>query len=428
MFKSALTRNIKQYIKHPLYKNSSYLIANTVVTTGLGFFFWMVVARFFSTNDVGLGAAIISAITLLSMLSRLGFDATIIRFVPKIKKPEDVINSCFTLAGMIALCLSAVYIVGLGLWSPALAFIADRTALAVVFAFFVLLWTLFCLTDSVFVALRKAKYILLKGTLFSMLKIFLPVLTVIWGAFGITSAWYIAAGLAVACSLFILLPMAHNGYRLAPKLKGSTIAKTWKYSAGSYLAFLFSATPCLILPLLVVNLLGAIDNAHFYVAWTIAGLLLTIPLAVSQSLFAEGSHFEDELAKNTHRALKLIYLLLIPAVVLMFTLGGWFLSLFGESYRTSGLILLWILSLSSLFVGINRVYSTILRVEGRVTQLAVIYGLTFAAVLAGSYFTMPVTGIVGIGYVWLATQAVTTLYVLWVMRLFRQKSLKFRTR
>lgn len=392
-------------------------MANTIVTTGLGFFFWMVVARFYTEAEVGWGAAIISAMTLLALLSELGFGAALIRFLPKAEKPVDIINSCFTLSGIVALALAAIFIAGLNLWSPAIGFIRENPIFATAFAFFVLLFALSGLTDSIFIASRRAEFVLPKGTVFSLLKIPLPILLALFfHTFGIAAAWGIAVGVAMAVSVLLLLPRVQNQYRPVPKLNVGAMGKMWRYSAGSYLNSLFAGAPALILPIMVVNLIGPAHNAYFYMAWMIAGLLSAIPLAVSQSLFAEGSHFEDELGVNVRRSLKLIFLLLIPAVVLLFLLGNWLLSLFGEGYTTNGLMLLWILGISNLFLGINHVYNSLLRVERRVGKLAIISGFIATAVLLGSYFSMPITGIVGIGYVWLAAQGMVTLYVLFALR------------
>jgi hypothetical protein len=88
---------LRQHLKDPLYRNSIFLITNTAVTTGLGFFFWMVVARFYTVYEVGVGSAIISAVYFLALLSTLGLDVAIIRFLPKSQKPVELINSCLTL-------------------------------------------------------------------------------------------------------------------------------------------------------------------------------------------------------------------------------------------------------------------------------------------------------------------------------------------
>jgi len=57
-----------------------------VLSTGSGFFFWIFAARLYAPEDVGLGSALISALIsamgLLCMLSMLGFNIGLIRYIP----------------------------------------------------------------------------------------------------------------------------------------------------------------------------------------------------------------------------------------------------------------------------------------------------------------------------------------------------------
>jgi O-antigen/teichoic acid export membrane protein len=167
---------------------------------------------------------------------------------------------------------------------------------------------------------------------------------------------------------------------------------------------------------MVVNLLGAEQNAYFYVAWMIAVLLFSIPGAVSQSLFVEGSHFDTDLEVNIRRSFRFIFLLLIPATVLLFLLGKWLLLAFGAGFPANALTLLWILVLSSIPLAVNSVYRTILRVTDRMRELMVLSGFTALAVLVGSYFLTAATGILGVGYAWLAAQGLISVYVVFAMR------------
>ena len=267
-------------------------MGNHAVLAGLGFFFWMVVARFYNEAEVGWGAATISAISLMALLSVPGFDAALIRFLPKVEKPRDMINSCLTISGIIALVLSIIFVIGLDIWSPALSFIKENAIFSVAFVFFVLAQAFSTVLIAVFVAARRADFVLSKNTIFSVLKIPLPILLVLFfHTFGIAASWGIAIAVAVAVALFLFVPRIQPQYKPVPRLNLGAVGGTWRYSAGSYLAHLFSAAPTLVLPIMVVNLLGAEQNAYFYVAWVIGGLLFAIPAAVSRSLFAEGAHF-----------------------------------------------------------------------------------------------------------------------------------------
>jgi len=406
-----------RYTKEPLYRNSLFLMGNHALITGFGFFFWMVVARFYTEAEVGLGAAIISAISLLALLGKLGFDVALIRFLPTAARPADLINSCLTLGTLAALVVAGIFVAGLHVWSPALGFIQKNALFTAAFIFFTVFWTLFGVTSAIFVARRRASLALSKNIVYSLLKIPLPILlAMFFHAFGIVASWGLASGTALAISVFVLLPRAQRGYRPVPKIDLGVVRDIRRYAAGNYFANLLYAAPGLVLPLVIVNLLGPEENAYFYVAWTIGGLLFAIPAAVSASLFAEGSHFEASLGMNVARSYKFIFLILIPSIAIVMLAGKWLLLAFGQGYSANALTLLWVLALSSVFHGISSAYYSVLRVQGRARELAVMYGFMSVAVLVGGYFILPVTGIVGVGYVWIGTQALVSLYVLQRMR------------
>jgi O-antigen/teichoic acid export membrane protein len=404
---------LEQVTTTPLYSNAFYLMATTAVMALLGFFFWMIAARFYTEAEVGFGSAIISAISLLSLISLVGLNISLVRFLPHADKPQDLMNSCYTLSGLITLVVAGIFLAGLGFWSPALAFVSQNAIYASAFIVFTILWTLLNMLTYAFIAQRRAGFVLSKNTIFAVLKLPLPIVFVpFFHSFGIVASWGIAVAVSVAVSVFLFLPRVQGSYKPVPILKLNLLKDMWRYSSGNYLANLFIATPAFILPLMVVNVLGAEQNAYFYVGWMMAGLLFSIPLAVSQSLFAEGSHFEDKLKENVTKSLKFTYLLLVPAVIVLVLAGKWLLLAFGQSYSLNALHLLWVLSLSSLPLAIGYIYIGILRVTGRIKELMAIWGFVALAVLLASYLIMPVTGIIGIGYAWLVAQTVVAVYVL----------------
>lgn len=393
---------------------------NTIVVSAFGFFFWMIAARFYTETDVGFAAATISMLSLIVFLSVIGLDASLIRFLPQANKPQDLINSCFTLSGLISMVVACISIAGLNLWSPALIFIRQDPVFSAAFVAFAVMSTLSALLDYTFIARRRADFTLAKNAVFSLTKLPLPALLVLFfHSFGIVASWGIAFGLAVAVSLFFFLPKVQNSYKPVPALNLSLIKGMWQYSGGNYLASLLTTAPTTVLPIMVVNLLGPVQNAYFYIAWMIATFLFTIPLSVSQSLFAEGSHFEDKLRENVMKSVKFTFLLLVPTIILLVLVGKWILLAFGMSYSANALHLLWILAISSLPLGITFIYSTILRVTSRVKELVAIWGVIATATLVVSYLVMPLTGIIGIGYTWVGVQGAVAIYMLITRRLCR---------
>lgn len=411
-------QRLRQLFRIRLYTNAIYLIADTAVMSLLGFFFWMVVARFYTQGEVGFSSAVLSAISLLTLLSLAGLDATLVRFLPHADKPRQLINTCFTLSGLISLLIAGIFIAGLDLWSPAISFIGKNAVFTAAFISFTLLWTLSHLMNTIFVAMRRAEFTLSKNTIFSLLKIPLPILFVLFfHTFGVVASWGIATGVALVVSLILFLPKVQSQYRPVPTLKLSLIKNIGQYSSGNYLATLLTTAPVFLLPLMVINILGPESNAYFYVAWMIAGVIFAIPRAISSSLFAEGSHFEERLRENVIRSTKFSFLLLVPIVILVILVGKWLLLAFGQSYSANGEYLLQILAISSLPLSINLIYTSTLRVTNRIKELIIIRGLIAIIVLFASYIIMPTSGIIGIGYAWLGAQGVVAIYIISIPKL-----------
>lgn len=113
--------------KSSLYNNAFYLMLNTACTSVLGFVFWYIMARYFSSSDVGIGTAIISASGLVASFAGLGLGIGLVRFVPEIKKNVvRLINSAFTLSGVAAIAGSLIYLAGINHWAPALTFLCKN--------------------------------------------------------------------------------------------------------------------------------------------------------------------------------------------------------------------------------------------------------------------------------------------------------------
>ncbi len=410
------------HTKSPLYRNSLFLMSSSGARVGLGFIFWVIVAKFYTEAEVGLGSAIISAIILLDLISRLGFRTALIRFLPKAEKATIMINSCLTLTGVIAIVVAVIFIAGLNLWSPALGFIRQNMIFSLTFILSVVFLTFSSVLDGVFIANRKVQFVFFRILIMLLIRLPLPVLLVpFFHAFGIAASWSIGLAVAVFISVFLFIPMVQRGYKPVPKINLKIMGKIWRYSIGNYVAVILNQAPTLILPIMVVNLLGAEQNGYFYMDWMIASLLFHISKAVSDSLFAEGAHFKDELRNNVIKSVKFTALLLLPVIALILLLGNWLLLYLGDGYFVNGLLLLRILSLSSVFIAINVIYGTILRIEDRIRELVFIYAFRTAVVLLASYFVATSAGIVGIGYVWLAAQGVTSIYAILAIITFSRR-------
>ncbi len=409
---------LEQFLTTPLYTNAIYLMINSAVMALFGFLFWLIVARFYNEIEVGYSSAILSAFNLLAILSLAGFNVSLIRFIPQVQKPQELINTCFTLSGGIGLVSAGIFVAGLDLWSPALGFIKENAVFCLAFLVFASSLTLSYLVDSTFIAKRRTGFILSKNTIYSLLKLPLPLFFILFfHAFGIVASWGVAHGIALIISLFLFLPRVQDSYRPMPFVNFTLLKSIWRYSGSNYLASLLSSFPFYILPLMVVNLLGPDQNAYYYIAWMIASLLYTIPNAISESLLAEGSYVKENLRENISKSFKLTFSLLVPIAFVVILAGKWLLLIFGQSYSVNSLQLLWILTLSCIPLGISSIYISILRVKNRMKEVLLIRAFTGTVVLVLSYLILPITGITGIGYIWLGVHGIIAIYVLIMLHL-----------
>lgn len=417
---------IQQFFKDlrtPLYKNAIYLMMNMALGSGLGFFFWIIVARYHSPHEVGLAAAIIPIMVLIGILSNFGFEFGLVRYLPSSGEDSGtMINSCFTISGLAAICISFVFLMGLGIWSPALLFVRENWIFFLSFIVFSVVFSLYSLTNQVFVARRDTRFTL-AGTSISGLRIlFLLVFSSFFGVFGIFSSWSLAILISLAVGMILFIPVVNPGYRPIPVVRRSVVSNMLRFSAGNYAAGIFSAIPASLVPLVIVNTLGAESVAYYFIAFTVAGLLFGATGAIGMSLFAEGSWFEGEMASNVRKALKFVFALLTPAIIVVLLFGKHLLLLFGNEYSSEGLILLQVFALSSIFVALNGIFVATRRVLKRLKPILAVSAFNaFAVVLMGYAFLVSI-GLVGIAIAWTLSQGIVSAGIgVYLLRTRREK-------
>jgi len=396
--KSWVSRKIGKVMEDSLYRNSIYLMLSTLIMSILGFIFWMIASRLYSAGDIGLATAIISVMGLIVGLSVLGLNIGLIRYLPTSKNKNNKINTCFTLVALATVVVSSIYLLFIGTFSPALLFIKENVVLAFAFILFMMVASWSSLIDSVFTAYRNTKYILVKNTVFSVLKIMGLFFFVSLGAFGIFASWMIALMIGVLVVGIVLVKK--YDYRPRFAFHDNIIKKMGAYSFGNYVAGFIGGLPLLILPLLILNKLGAESTAYYYMAMMIATLLFVIPGAVSQSLFAEGSYNEKELGKQIRKAVRIIGMILIPAILIVVFFGQYILMLFGAEYANEGFRFLQLLAVSGVFVGGYRIFEGVLKVKKRIKTLAVIAVIN-AVLIIGLAVLLMGYGLIGIASAWM---------------------------
>ncbi len=387
-----------------LYGNSAFLFLNTAILAAFGLVFWTIGARVYTTTQVGVATALIAALNLITSFALAGLEISLIRFLPDSRSRVHLVNASLTWTAALAMLCGAGFILLQPLIAPRLGVVRQTPLIGVLFVVLCAAATGSYIVESVFVAYRSSRYVLLKNTLSSIVKLPLLFALVFAGAFGIYSSWMVSLVVAVLFGLWIL--KRRFQHRLAPAVRLTPTPGMTAFSLANYLATLAESMPQIVLPLLVLDLLGAVPAAHYYMAMMLASLLFAVSQAAGQALFAEGSHSSDKLSHQTRKTITFIAVLLLPGILATIAIGPFVLSLFGPGYARSAHWLLTILALSAILVAINDALRAIHKVHMRNTVMFTSSALGSAATVA-LCFPLAADKLAGIGLAWCGGQLVT---------------------
>jgi O-antigen/teichoic acid export membrane protein len=402
--------NFKNVYKHvmtdPLYKNSIFNMAGTFVLGGLGFVFWLIIARLYKPENVGIATILISIMTLLSSFTIMGLDSSLTRYLPKSANKHELINSAFVIVAIVALVATVIFLLGLQAFSPKLLFLRSNFFYILSFTIFLIFCSWNILVDNIFMAFRAAINILIKNIIISTLKLMLPFVLIAFGAYGIFASAASALALGVLAGLSILI----FKFKIRPSIsvKISFIKEKSIYSSANYIVIFMRSMPSLVLPVIILNILSANYAAYFYIASMIQNVLVVIPIATEQALLAEGSYNEAELKKHVKKAIATTLVILIPATTIIVLFGNILLQFFGKSYATEAFQFLRLYSISTIFTALLLIASAVMNVKHKIKTL-VILNITVAVLTLCLSYAFISGGLVGIGWGWTLGQAIAGL-------------------
>lgn len=402
---------LKKYYHEPLYRNSIFLMMNSAFSALFGLLFWIVAARTMSSKDIGLATSATSAAALIIALSRLGLDQGLVRYLPGLENKSDFYSAVTTLTLILSLIITGVFLIGINVFSPVLSFLREGCFL-IIFLAFIVINSIYSIQNITFIAIRRADLSAIQNVLLC-LRIPAIIFLAPFGVMGIFSAYGIAFLLTFIFGIFIL---QRYGLHFSKNFDTTSIRNTFKFSLGNYSAGIFTMAPITVIPIMIVNTIGAEEGAYFYVAYSIASLLFMIPNSVSTSLFVEGSH-NLPLRQNVLKSIKLILILLVPLFIIVFVFGDKFLLLFSAEYSKESFKMLQLLAASSIFFSIPSIFISIKRIQKDVTMINYVNFMLSLMILGFGYLALLKYGLLGLGYAWLGTNILVSALILgWVLR------------
>ncbi len=407
-----LQTSVAQIMAHartPLYRNGYALILSSVSTSGLGVVYWILAARIYAAEIVGLNSAAISAMMFLAGVSQLNLMSALMRFIPKMGRAtrQFVINT-YLIATAVAAAASLVYILGLETWSPALGFIRSDLLFVLWFSAATMAWCIFVLQDSALTGLRQATWVPIENSIFAIAKLVL--LLALAGPFpqyGVFASWTIALMLSLLPTNFLIFQylIPRHVQETQDQQAPPAPSQVARYVAGDYVGSLFWLMATTLMPVIVIEIAGAAATAYFYLSWTIINSLYNFSADMGASLIVEGSRDPAKLGIYSQRMVFQTAKIVTPLVVVLLVGAPWILAIFGGDYAAEGAMLLRILALSTIPNIITALYIATARVQRRVTAVVVVLATLCVLVLGLSFVLLKMVGVVGVGWAWLISQS-----------------------
>lgn len=415
----ALNR-LRTHLYLPLYRNGYALVLSSAITSLLGMAYWILAARYYSAEVVGLNSAAISAMMFLAGISQLNLTSALIRFIPGAGgATRRLVLATYSLSVVVAVLVSLIFIWGFDAWTPIPHFVQIIPLFTPWFILATMGWCIFVLQDSVLTGLSQAVWVPVENAVFALVKIGLLVLFAsVMPQYGVFAAW--TAGLLVAVlptNLLIFRRLLSAHIRKSTKIEMPiSTGQISHFVAADYLGALCWLAVTMLMPVIVTQQLGARANAYFYLAWTIAYSLYLVSLNMGSSLTVEATTDQSQLKSYSYRAFVQTFYLLAPAVSLIVIGAPYILLIFGPDYTAEASTLLRLLALSALPNIVNAMFVSVVRVQRRMKALVITLAILCGLVLTLGVVLLQLDGITGVGLAWLIGQTAVAVGV-WITQL-----------
>lgn len=371
-----------------LVENALALMFSSSGTALLGVAFWGIAAHIASPKTIGRASAEIAAMTLLATLAQLSFGPIFERFLPVAgNRTRTFVARAYAMSLSFALAAAIGYqVIGFGH-----KFIPSTRAGQALFVIAVVLWTIFILQDWVLTSLRATRWVPVENILFALAKLaLLPVLVAITVTQGIFLAWTIpvvVAVVAVSRYLFRISIPAHEERN--PSSESLPAARQIVLLAfAQYAQLLVSTFTTTFVPLIVIQRLGAVANAHYYLPALISTGVASLLWNLEASYLVEASSEPSALRHHANQTIFVAIAVLVPSITVGEIFAPDILRIFGATYSTHGTTLLRLLLLCLPGTAVTAFYSAFAWLDRRVWWLAgrqfvgaaIYFGLLFALI------------------------------------------------
>ena len=407
-------RSLLHLSREPLYANANALIANQVFSAGLGFVYWVLAARLYSTGVYGRSWAAISTLLLISGIAQLGFGGGMTRFLPRAgMRTRRLIVVSYASVGVMSVILSIGF-VALGGVKALGGVLGSGPTLALWVVLASVAWSIFRLQDAVLIGLRQAKWVLFENTIYNVAKIGLLVIGAkLIGDTGIVGSYFAPTSIVIILCTWLIFGVFTRTNRLSPAPEGTvplTVREVAMSSGGDHMGSLVAESASRVLPLIILAVLGADATAYFATAWFVATTLALLISAMNDSFTAEAAGDRARIGHYSRHILRYTASLIVPAAAVLALAAPLILTIFHPEYAAAATPLLRWLCLSSLLIIFNNWYLAYLRIVGRIRRVVWLQVMAAALLLGLTYVLLKPLGINGVAFAWMLSEAAITLF------------------
>jgi O-antigen/teichoic acid export membrane protein len=389
-------RVLLRQLRSALAQDTLFVFISNAVIAGGGMAFWLLAARRYEPELVGVGSALTALLVLLGTLGQLGLGVGLLRYASALGPRRRL-----WLLAIFVLTLAASLAAGATFWllapwaTPELAGALARPADGALFAGLCAAWALSALFDSYLIGRRLLGLLVANNLAGALARLAALTLVAQPSALALVAATA-AGGLVGVLAVAPLLARCPSPPTTAPPV---TLPGLLGYSLWNSCTTLAATVATQAMPALVVSLAGGAQAAAYYLVWAMFSGLLMIPSALAQALLAQRARagragLPVELTGT--RAAMLAALLLLAFLPLAL-LVLWVL---GPSYLAYGAPALPLLALGAWPAYRSMLLQTEIRLGGSQGWLALAYLAAYASILLMSAYVLPAFGVTGAALGW----------------------------
>ena len=393
----SLRQRLRETLTSDLFSHGYVLVANQILSSGLGLLYWAVAARLLLPAEIGLASSTISGIVLLGMIAELGITVALTRYTAQVGQ---------SFRRFAATCYALNIAAGILVWSVMTAtglmnfMIPELSGNHLPVLGAIICATLFYVQDGVLAARRRTWLILAKNLSYNLAKLALLVaLTQLGMGHAVVLSWFAPLPFfSVAIGLIVFSRRLHaRAIETHDRESTANYRQVVSVVGLDYLGGLLNEAATRLLPLIVLNRLGAAEAAFFFQGWLIANTISLASTSFVTSFVVTVAAAPDKLLSYARRSLGLLVLLVAVAVAMLILVAPLLLALLGKAYVENSITILRLLAVSSIPAAVNIWFIAFARLRNWGRSITINYATQGMLTIAGTLLLAPWLGLAGVG-------------------------------